>query len=484
MLKDVTQYEAVIGLEVHVELNTVTKVFCPCPTTFGAPPNTQVCPVCLGLPGVLPVLNERAVEFSIMAALALNCQVASRSKFDRKNYFYPDLPKDYQISQYDLPLARGGFLEIAADGEAKRIGIRRIHLEEDTGKLVHDAVTGGSLIDYNRSGVPLLEIVSEPDMRSPEEARLYLEKLKAVLQYTGISDCRMEEGSLRCDANVSIRPRGSDEWGTLTEVKNMNSFRSVKMALEYEIKRQTELAKRGERIVRETRHWDETRGITFPSRSKEEAHDYRYFPEPDLVPLEIRPEWVEEIKSRLPELPDAKKKRFVRFHSLPERDAEVLTSSRQLAEFYERCVELFPDAKGVANWVMSEVLRVLNARNEEIERSKLTPELLAEMLKLIGDGTISGKIGKEIVEEMVETGESPRKIIERRGLVQISDEEELRAVVESVIASNPNVVEDYRKGKGKAVGFLVGQVMKLTKGRANPQLVNQILNERLNRDGS
>lgn len=479
MIPDAVSYEAVIGLEVHVELNTETKVFCPCPTTFGATPNTQVCPVCLGLPGVLPVLNRKAVEFAIMAALALNCRVAPRSKFDRKNYFYPDLPKDYQISQYDMPLAHGGYVEISLNGGIKRIGIRRIHLEEDTGKLVHDGVTGGSLVDYNRSGVPLLEIVSEPDMRTPEEARAYLEKLRSTLQYTGISDCKMEEGSLRCDANVSIRPKGSDEWGTLTEIKNMNSFRSVKLALEYEIKRQTELARRGERIVRETRHWDEARGVTFSSRSKEEAHDYRYFPDPDLVPLEIDGKWVDEIRARLPELPDAKKRRFMDRYSLPEYDAEVLTSSRELAEFYERCVELFPDPKGVSNWVMGEVLRVLNARNEEIQGSKLSPEMLADMLKLIRDGTISGKIGKELIEEMMETGERPQKIIEGKGLVQISDRDELRAMIEGVIESNPSVVEDYRKGKEKALGFLVGQVMKLTRGRANPQLVNELLLERL-----
>ena len=352
-------FEVVIGLEVHVELATESKMFCPCPTRFGAPPNTQVCPICLGMPGVLPVINRKAVEYGIMAALALNCRVAPVSRFHRKNYFYPDLPKAYQISQYDLPLARGGWLEIplpgggpACGGGTKRIGISRLHLEEDTGKLLHEGVEGGSLVDFNRCGVPLMEVVSEPDIRSPEEARVYLEKLRAVMLYAGVSDVKMEEGSLRCDANVSLRPAGSRELGVLTEVKNLNSFRSVKMALEYEVSRKRELLRAGVREVRETRHWDEVRGVTFPSRSKEEAHDYRYFPEPDLVPLLVDEGWTEELRRRLPELPDARRARYVRDYGLPPYDAEVLTASRELGDFYERCVALFPDPKAVSNWVM------------------------------------------------------------------------------------------------------------------------------------
>ncbi len=477
------EYEAVIGLEVHTELKTNSKVFCGCTTAFGGEPNTHVCPICLGLPGVLPVLNKRVVEFAIKIGLALNCKIAAFSKFDRKNYYYPDLPKNYQISQYDLPIAAGGYLPIEVNGETKSIGITRVHMEEDAGKLLHSGESISrspySLVDYNRTGVPLLEIVSEPDLRTPEEARAYLEKLKAILQYTDVSDCKMEEGSLRCDANVSIRPVGSDKFGTKTEIKNMNSFRALQRALEYEIQRQREVLESGGRIVQETRSWDEAKGITVSMRSKEQAHDYRYFPEPDLVPLVIEREWVEEIRRSLPELPDARKERLIRDYGLPPYDAGVITSSRDLADFFDRTVALHPDAKTVSNWVMGELLRLLNAGNLDITRSLIKPAGLAELLRLMDQGTISGKMAKVIFEEMFSTGKDPGTIVREQGLVQISDEGELAAVVDRVLAGNPGVVEDFRAGKERALGFLVGQVMKETKGKANPGLVNKLLKERL-----
>ncbi len=475
-----TEYEVVIGLEVHVELNTDSKMFCSCPTTFGAEPNTHVCPICLGMPGVLPVINRKAVEYTIRAALALNCQVAKYSKFDRKNYFYPDLPKNYQISQYDLPLATGGYVEISVDGKKRKIGIRRVHLEEDAGKLLHEG-TGPktSLVDFNRTGVPLIEIVSEPDLRSPEEARLYLNKLRTILHYTGVSDVKMEEGSLRCDANVSIRPLGSEVFGTLTEVKNMNSFRAVERALAYEVERQKEILERGEKVERETRGWDENRRITVSMRGKEEAHDYRYFPEPDLVPLEISRDWVEEIQERLPDMPDERQARLVRELGLPEYDAEVLTSSKDLADFYDACVKHYPEAKTVSNWVMGEVLGYLNEKGLEITDLPFRPEDLAGLLRLIDKGTISGKIAKQVFQEMCKSGKAPETIVEEKGLKQITDESEIAAIVEKVMEDNPKVVEDFRGGKEKALGFLVGQVMKATRGKANPQLVNRLFRERL-----
>jgi aspartyl-tRNA(Asn)/glutamyl-tRNA(Gln) amidotransferase subunit B len=475
--------ETVIGLEVHVELATESKIFCGCSTEFGAPPNSNVCPICLGMPGALPVLNKKAVEYAMRAALALNCEIASFCKFDRKNYFYPDLPKAYQVSQSDQPLAKNGYIDIKVDGETRRIRINRIHMEEDAGKLLHAgddiAAASSSLVDLNRSGVGLIEIVSEPDIRSPEEARLYLMELRTILQYLGVSDCKMEEGSLRCDANVSVRPRGSNDYGTKTEIKNMNSFRSVFRGLEYEAERQKEAVLAGESIVQETRHWDEVRGITVSMRSKEEAHDYRYFPDPDLVPLTIDRSWVEEIRRDLPELPAAKRQRFVTEYNLPEYDAEVLTASRNVADFFDATVRLFPDPKAVSNWFMSEVMRLLNAEGKEIQETALTPERLAKLLKLIQDGTISGKIAKEVFEEMFKDGGDPAEIVKRRGLVQISDEGQLIPIVDEVIAANPKVVEDYRGGKEKAFTFLVGQVMKATRGKANPGLVNKLLKERL-----
>lgn len=475
------EYEAVIGLEVHVELKTASKAFCSCSTAFGAPPNTQVCPVCLGLPGVLPVINRQMVEFGLKTALALNCSIAPICKFDRKNYYYPDLPKNYQISQYDLPLARDGYLEIEVDGVKKRVGIIRVHMEEDAGKLIHGEEPGAdySLVDYNRAGVPLLEIVSAPDLRSPDEARAYMEKLKAILEYLEVSDCKMQEGSLRCDANVSVRPKGSTVFGTKTEVKNMNSFRALHRALSYEIERQISLLERGERIIQETRAWDEQRQVTYSLRSKEEAHDYRYFPEPDLVPLAIEQEWIERVRSTLPELPDARRERLIKDYGLPEYDARVITGSKALADYFERAVSLFPDPKQVSNWLMGDFMRLLNAKGLEPQEAPVPPEGLAELLKLQQEGTISIRIAKEVLEEMFATGRGAREIVEAKGLTQITDVDQLTAIVEKVLAAHPKVVEDYRKGKEKALGFLVGQVMKETRGKANPNLVNQLLKERI-----
>ncbi|MGB9814123.1 MAG: Asp-tRNA(Asn)/Glu-tRNA(Gln) amidotransferase subunit GatB [Thermovenabulum sp.] len=472
-------YETIIGLEVHVELLTKSKVFCGCSTEFGGDVNTHCCPVCLGMPGVLPVTNKKAVEYAIKAALALNCEIAEYSKFDRKNYFYPDLPKAYQISQYDMPLARKGYIEIEIDGKIKRIGINRLHLEEDAGKLIHEEGRNYSLVDLNRTGVPLIEIVSEPDLRSPEEAWLYLNKLKTILQYIEVSDCKMEEGSLRCDVNISLRPLGSEKFGKKVEIKNLGSFKAVKRALEYEEKRQRELLEQGYEIVQETRRWDETRGITTSMRSKEEAHDYRYFPDPDLVPMVIDRKWVEEIKNTLPELPDEKKKRYIKDFGLPEYDASVITSNKALARFYEECVKLYHDPKMVSNWVMSELLGLLNEKGMEIEEIIFKPEDLIKMLKLIDNGTISGKIAKDVFKEMFETGKDPELIVKEKGLVQITDEEELRKIAQKVINENQKSVEDYKSGKEKAFGFLVGQLMKETKGKANPQLANKVLKELL-----
>ncbi|SHJ37860.1 Asp-tRNA(Asn)/Glu-tRNA(Gln) amidotransferase subunit GatB [Desulfofundulus thermosubterraneus] len=477
-----TEYETIIGLEVHVELKTKSKIFCPSTTEFGGDPNTHVCPVCLGLPGVLPVLNKKVLEYAIRAALALNCEIAEYSKFDRKNYYYPDLPKNYQISQYDLPLARNGFLNIEVNGQTKRIGITRIHMEEDAGKLIHQgtiATSPYSLVDYNRTGVPLIEIVSEPDMRSPEEARAYLEKLKAIIQYTGVSDCKMEEGSLRCDANVSVRPRGSREFGTKTEIKNMNSFKALQRALAYEVERQIAVLQEGGRIVQETRTWDENKGVTLPMRSKEEAHDYRYFPEPDLVPLVIDRRWVEEIRATLPELPDERRNRYIKRYDLPAYDATVLTATKEMADYFEECVALYPNAKAVSNWMMGDLSRLLNAHNMDITQCKVSPRQLTDMLKLMDKGTISGKIAKTVFEEMFATGKDPEQIVQEKGLVQITDEGAIAAVVEEVLAGNAKVVEDYLKGKDRAFGFLVGQVMKATRGKANPELVNRLLKEKL-----
>lgn len=475
--------ETVIGLEVHVELSTESKAFCRCSTAFGAEPNTQVCPVCLGLPGALPVLNKRVLEYAIKTGLALNCSIASQSKFDRKNYFYPDLPKAYQLSQFDQPIAYDGYVDITVDGQARRIGVKRVHMEEDAGKLIHTgddiATATSSLVDLNRAGVPLIEIVTEPDIRSPEEARLYLTKLKTIIQYLGVSDCKMEEGSLRCDANLSVRPRGSNKLGTKSEIKNMNSFRAVFRGLSFEEERQKEAFLAGEEIVQETRHWDESRGITVGMRSKEEAQDYRYFPDPDLPPLAIDPTWVEDIRADLPELPDVRVARFIKEYGLPDYDAEVLTTSQRVADFYDDCVRLHADPKAVSNWIMSEVLRLLNAEGKELEETPLTPEHVTKVLKLMDEGVISGRIAKDVFEETFHTGRDPEEIVKERGLVQISDEDELGRIVAEVLEANPNVVEDYRNGKDKALGYLIGQVMKATRGKANPQMVNRLFKEKL-----
>lgn len=476
------QYETVIGLEVHVQLATKSKIFCDCSTEFGAAPNEHTCPICTGLPGTLPVLNKKVVEYAIMAGLATDCGISEYSKFDRKNYFYPDLPKAYQISQFDLPICEHGAIEIETEEGLKRIGITRIHMEEDAGKLIHEGSidkSTGSLVDYNRTGVPLIEIVSEPDMRTPAEARAYLTQLKKILEYIGVSDCNMEEGSLRCDANVSIRPVGQKEFGTKAELKNMNSFKAVEKALEYEVERQKRVLEDGGGIVQETRTWDDSLNKTISMRGKEEAHDYRYFPEPDLVPLEIDRKWVEEIRTNLPELPREKEERFIEDFGIPGYDAGVLTDSLALAQFFEECVDAYHDAKIVSNWIMGEFLRLIKEEDIEIEESKLSGKMLAEMLQMMDKGVISSKIAKKVFEEMFKTGKDPDTIVEEKGLKQISDEGKLEEIVLTIIEENPDAVDDIRNGKDKAIGFLVGQVMKETRGKANPGMVNQLLREKI-----
>lgn len=473
-------YEVVIGLEVHVELLTKSKIFCSCPATFGEAPNTNVCPVCLGFPGVLPVLNKKALEYAVISALALNCKVNSYSKFDRKNYFYPDLPKAYQISQYDLPIASGGYLELDFNGKNKKVGITRVHLEEDAGKLIHSEDGLYSLVDYNRTGVPLVEIVSEPDLRSADEARLFLENLKKILQYTEVSDCKMEEGSLRCDANISIRPQGDLELGVKSELKNMNSFKGVQKGLEHEIQRQAQMLDKGEKLIQETRRWDENQNTTLPMRSKEEAHDYRYFPDPDLVPVKIDSKWIGRLQKSLPEMPLHKKERYINQYNLPEYDAEVLTSSKALADFFERCVKEYPQPKVVSNWVMGELsMHMKNEGKDFSDDLWITPSHLAELLKILDQGRISGKMAKEIFAEMFASEKRATEIIEDKGLEQISDEKKLEKIITEIIEDNPGPVKDFKEGKKKALGFLVGQVMKKTKGKANPQVVNKIFNNKL-----
>ncbi|WP_123039353.1 Asp-tRNA(Asn)/Glu-tRNA(Gln) amidotransferase subunit GatB [Cohnella candidum] len=472
-------YETVVGLEVHVELHTKSKIFCGCSTSFGAPPNTHTCPICLGHPGVLPVLNRQAVEYAMKAAMAINCEIAEWCKFDRKNYFYPDSPKAYQISQYDQPIGQNGWIDIEVNGQTKRIGITRLHLEEDAGKLTHIEGGYGSLVDFNRVGTPLVEIVSEPDIRSPEEAKAYLEKLKAIMQYCDVSDVRMEQGSLRCDANISLRPYGQKEFGTKAELKNMNSFRGVQRGLEYEQLRQADVLDGGGKVVQETRRWDDSQGKTFSMRSKEEAHDYRYFPDPDLVRVHIDQEWMTRVRASIPELPDARKARYVEQFGLSSYDADVLTASMKLADFFEDSLRYTTDAKASANWIMGELLAYLNANDLEFEDVKITGQGLGEMIQLIEKGTISTKIAKTVFKGMIESGKSPQQIVEEQGLVQISDEGAILAIVDAVIAANPQSVEDFRNGKDKAIGFLVGQIMKETKGKANPGLVNKLLTDRL-----
>jgi len=475
-----SKYETVIGLEVHVELHTHSKIFCGCSTAFGAPPNTHTCPICLGHPGVLPVLNRQAVEYAIKAAMALNCTIGDVSKFDRKNYFYPDSPKAYQISQYDQPIGENGWIDIEMDGKTKRIGITRLHLEEDAGKLTH--VDGGyaSLVDFNRVGTPLVEIVSEPEISTPEEAKAYLEKMRAIMQYCDVSDVKMEEGSLRCDANISLRPWGQKEFGTKAELKNMNSFRGVQRGLEYEQFRQAEILDEGGVIVQETRRWDEAQAKTFSMRGKEQAHDYRYFPDPDLVSVHISEEWKEAVRATIPELPDARKARYASEYGLPDYDAAVITSSKLLADFFEDSLNYTKDAKSVSNWIMGDLLGYLNSNSLELSEVKITGQGLGEMIGLIEKGTISSKIAKTVFKEMLESGKLPAQIVEEKGLVQISDEGAIKGIVEQVVANNPQSVEDYKAGKQKAIGFLVGQVMKESKGKANPALANKLLVEVLN----
>ncbi len=476
------EYEPVIGLEVHAQLLTRSKIFCGCSTTFGEGPNTQACPVCTGQPGSLPVINRKAVEFAIRLGLATNCHIAPYSVFARKNYFYPDLPKGYQISMYEYPLAEHGFIEITVQGEKKRISLIRIHMEEDAGKLKHGETPETarfSYVDFNRTGVPLVEIVSGPDIRSPQEAGEYLRRLRAILQYLEICTGDMEKGTFRCDANVSVRPKGQKEFGTRTELKNMNSFRHVEKALEYEIQRQMELLKEGEPIIQETRLFDADQGVTLSMRGKEEAHDYRYFPDPDLVPLRIDERWIEEIRQSLPELPDQKKERFIRDYKIPEYDAEILTSTKAMANYFEECVRLFPQPKTVSNWMMGELLRELKRDDREVDQCPVTSKHLAEMLHMVKDGTISGKIAKEVFETMYRTGAQPAKIVYERGWIQIHDSGEIESAIEKVLQANLKLVEDYRNGKEKVFDFLVGEVMKATKGKANPKMVNELLRKKL-----
>lgn len=477
------KYEAVIGLEVHTELQTTTKIFCSCKTSFGADPNTNVCPVCLGLPGVLPVLNKKVLEYAVRAGLALNCEISRFSKFDRKNYYYPDLPKNFQTSQFDLPICEHGYLDVEVEGEKRRIRITRAHMEEDAGKLVHHgtSITDSdySLVDYNRTGTPLLEIVSEPDMRSAKEAVAYMEKMRAILQYIGVSDCRMEEGSLRCDANVSVRPVGQKELGTKTEIKNINSFKGVERAIEYEAMRQAELLEDGGKVVQETRTWDEKEGVTKSMRTKEEANDYRYFPEPDLVPFTVSDEYIENIRKSLPELPDARKERYMKEFGLSSEDAVFMTNDKDTADYFEAAVAAGADPKAAVNWLMGEFASQLSTDGIEIAKAPVSAENLAALLKLISKGTISGKIAKKVFATMWKEGGNPEEIVKAQGLVQISDTAELSKLVDEVVGKNPKAVEDFKAGKKKAVGALVGQIMKATKGKANPRVINELLNKKL-----
>ncbi len=477
-------YEPVIGLEVHVQLKTKSKLFCSCSTEFGAEGNSHTCPVCLGWPGSLPVLNELALKLGIKVGLALNCKVAERLKFDRKNYFYPDLPKAYQISQFDMPVNGKGELLIetkTADGKMieRKIGVTRAHLEEDAGKLLHEGIMDGSLVDYNRGGIPLLEIVSEPDLRSPQEAYDYLTALKAILQYVEVSDCDMEKGSLRCDANVSVRPVGQEKFGTKVEIKNLNSFKMVQKAIQYEIERQTEACENGEAIVQETRLWNDVKQTTFSMRSKEEAHDYRYFPEPDLVPFTLSREAVEELRKTLPELPRERAKRFIQEFGLSDYDAYVLVQEKKIAEYFESCIREGANAKLASNWIQNELLSLLNAKNNTIEDCLVSPHALAGLIRLVEQGTISGKSAKEVLQEMAATGKAADGIVKEKGLVQVSDTGLIEKAVEKAIAANPTAVAEFKAGKQKALGAIVGMVMKETGGKANPKVVNEILCQKL-----
>ncbi|RUM91013.1 MAG: Asp-tRNA(Asn)/Glu-tRNA(Gln) amidotransferase GatCAB subunit B [Thermodesulfatator sp.] len=469
------EFEAVIGLEVHVQLKTRSKIFCSCSTEFGAPPNTHTCPVCLGMPGVLPVLNRKAVEYAMKMAIATNCEINTTNMFARKHYFYPDLPKGYQISQYELPLAEHGWVDIETQKGKRHIRINRIHMEDDAGKLIHDESRPVSFVDLNRTGTPLIEIVSEPDIRFPEEASAYLKKIRQLVRYLKISDGNMEEGSLRCDANISLRARGEEGLGTKSELKNMNSFKHVQKALEYEIRRQSALLLDGGKVIQETRLYDVSRGVTHSMRGKEEAHDYRYFPDPDLVPISVDDDWLESVRDSMPELPDVKRERFVTQYSLPEYDATILTSSPDLADYFEECVSIYPKAKKVSNWMMVELLKLLKQQETEIRQCLVTPASMAELLGLVEKGVISDKIAKKVLEQIFQNGGSPAAIVEKQGLAQVSDEGELQEIVKKILGENPAEVKKYRSGKKKVFGFFVGQVMRETKGKANPKTVNEIL---------
>ena len=472
-------FESVIGLEVHAQLKTKTKIFCGCSTEFGAPPNTHTCPVCLGMPGVLPVLNKKVVDYTLKMAVATHCSVNQESRFARKNYFYPDLPKGYQISQYELPIAEHGQIHIEIDGRKKRIGITRIHMEEDAGKLTHDTARPVSRVDLNRAGVPLMEIVSEPDMRTPEEAGAYLRQLRAIVRYLDVSDGNLEEGSFRCDANVSIMPKGADTLGTRTELKNLNSFKHVEKAIAFEVSRQKEIIMDNGVVVQETRLWDPDKKRTFSMRGKEDAHDYRYFLDPDLLPLVIDDAWVESIQKNLPELPEEKKARFMDTYGLPAYDAGVLSTSRELADYFEACGKLFPKPKPVSNWIMGPLQGLLNAAGKTILETPVSHAALVELLELEDTGVISNKIAKTVFEEMAATGEPAKTIVDKKGLVQVSDVAAIETIVDAILDNNPKEVAAYKGGKAKLMGFFVGQVMRETKGKADPKIVNQLLNKKL-----
>ncbi len=472
-------FEPVIGLEVHAQLLTSTKIFCGCSTRFGEEPNSNTCPVCLGMPGTLPVLNKKVVEFAMKMSLATHCRINSINTWARKNYFYPDLPKGYQITQYSHPIAEGGYVDIEIDGSKNRIGITRIHMEEDAGKSIHDESGPSSYVDLNRAGVPLIEIVSEPDMRNTDEAVHYLRRLHEILVYLEICDGNMEEGSFRCDANISLRPKGQQKFGTRSELKNMNSFRNVQHALEYEIRRQRAILEGGGIVVQETRLWDVSQGATHSMRGKEEAHDYRYFPEPDLVPVVISDEWIKEVRSALPELPMEKRERFVEQYGIPTYDAGVLTASRDLAAYYEETASLSGNPKLASNWIMGNFLAYLNEEKLEVTESPITPQTLADLINMIDEGTISGKIAKDVFEDMCKSGKGPKEIVDKRGLLQISDASKLEKIVEAVLEANPGQLEQYKSGKVQLFGFFVGQTMKATNGKANPGIVNELLKKRL-----
>ena len=472
-------YEVIIGLEVHAELSTKTKIFCSCPTTFGANPNTQVCPICMGMPGTLPVLNEKVVEYAVKAGLATNCEIARKSKNDRKNYFYPDLPKAYQISQYDEPLCEHGYVEIENKDGKKKIGLTRIHIEEDAGKLNHDEFGGGSLVDLNRAGVPLIEIVSEPDLRSAEEADSYLKKLKSILEYIEVSDCKMQEGSFRADVNVSVRKKGDTKLGTRTEMKNMNSFRSITRAIEYEVDRQIDILEDGGKIEQETLRWDEVSGKTFSMRDKEDAQDYRYFPDPDLVAINLSDEYIENIKNNLPELPESRKERYLKEYKLSEKDASIITSSKYLSDLFEGAIKECNNPKAVSNWIISDISRILNETEMDPIEIPFDSKQLGKLVILIDKGTISSSIGKKVLEKLFENPKDPEEIIKEKGWIQISDEGAIKEVVMKVLEANPQSVADYKAGKDRALGFLVGQAMKETKGKANPKMLNEMFLEEL-----